>query len=269
MDMVIFKDDYFFYIIMGYTYINDFDDEDYSDSASNTTYVEQSETYDDYDGVRDELRPEWDYYKPVFNFLREDYLKARDEVNDIVEYDSWAYYDVDPYSDPECHKNFWHKFYIDMYNKNYYRVNDVVEWFEEKYKTEDWSAYDLAFNVAKAIQIIEYAYPSEVADNESYGSSELGFFTPNQIAYYQRGDCDTKSLFMVIILRRLGFDAVMYYSDAYEHAMVGLNINATGTYKMYNGKKYYFIEATYPGWEIGDLPEDMTDLDRWYLLPIH
>ena len=73
---------------------------------------------------------------------------------------------------------------------------------------------------------------------------------------------------MIIILRRLGFDAVMYHSVDYAHAMVGLNINATGTYKTYNGKKYYFVESTYPGWKIGDLPPNMNDTKKWRIIPI-
>ena len=117
------------------------------------------------------------------------------------------------------------------------------------------------------VQVIPYERPKNIA-NPNSGSGILDFFSPNEIAYYDKGDCDTKSLFMVIILRRLGFDAVMYHSAYYGHAMVGLNINASGVYKTYNGNKYYFIESTYPGWKIGDIPPNMSDTDKWRLIPI-
>ena len=73
---------------------------------------------------------------------------------------------------------------------------------------------------------------------------------------------------MVIILRRLGYDAVMFHSSHYAHAMVGINLNAAGAYKTYNGKKYYFIETTYPSWQIGAIPPEMNNVSNWRVIPI-
>jgi hypothetical protein len=50
--------------------------------------------------------------------------------------------------------------------------------------------------------------------------------------------------------------------------MAGININGTGAYKEYNNKKYYFIESTYPGWDIGDLPPQMNNEKKWRVMPI-
>ncbi len=294
MDLIVTEDPYFFYVAMAYTLSSTYgkykasldsitrsfkihyDDEVYAndtDSSDAVTKVENKEVETKNkkyasDGTYDELRPSWDKYKPVFQFLKADLRKAQEELEEIANTNSWERYGVDPYG-PDANAKFWHQFYIDMYKKNYYRVSQVTDWFEEKAKTEKWSSYDLAVNVIKALQSIVYGSPEKIAEPADAAASELGFFAPNEVAYYNSGDCDTKSLFIVLILKRLGYDAVMFYSEVYSHAMVGLNINATGTYMAYKGKKYYFVESTYPGWAIGQISEDWDDVSNWYLLPIN
>lgn len=294
MDLIVTEDPYFYYVVMGYSLSSSFnkyqktlasisqsfkihyDDEVYgNDSTTATTKEPENKLIEEKNtktsgtkGTYDELRPSWDKYKPVFQFLKSDLRKAQEELDDIANSNSWERYGVDPYG-PDANAKFWHQFYIDMYKKNYYRVNTVVDWFKEKAKSEGWSSYDLAVNVIKALQSIVYGSPEKLAEPSDKSASELGFFTPNEVAYYNKGDCDTKSLFIVLILKRLGYDAAMFYSEVYSHAMVALNINATGTYMSYKGKKYYFVESTYPGWAIGQISEDWNDVSNWYLLPIN
>jgi hypothetical protein len=295
MDLIVTEDAYFFYVAMGYSTSGSFnkykdtlasisqsfkihyDDAVYgNDSSAIATKQAENKNFDKKNSKYatgatgyDELRPSWDKYKPVFQFLKADLKKAQQELDEIANSNSWERYGIDPYG-PDANANFWHQFYIDMYKKNYYRVNQVTDWFKEKAKTEKWSSYDLAVNVIKALQSIVYGSPEKLAEKPADASAiTLGFFTPNEVAYYNSGDCDTKSLFIVLILKRLGYDALMLYSEVYSHAMVGLAINATGTYASYKGKKYYFVESTYPGWAIGQVSEDWNDLSNWYILPIN
>lgn len=214
------------------------------------------------------LKCSWDKYKVNYKFLESDYKKAVEEMNEIANPDIWSYYNIDTNQDSDYNFTFWSMFYQDVYNKNFYRVNEIVEWFKNEAKNKKWDTYALANNVMKAIQVIPYERPSNIVKNKKSAAHSLDYFTPNEVAWYNKGDCDTKSLFMVLILRKLGFDAVMYYSFDYGHAMVGLNINGNGTYKTYNNKKYYFIESTYPDWKIGDLPPDMNNTKKWRLIPI-
>jgi hypothetical protein len=291
MDMVVFKDSYFYYVVMGYSYSSkytEYQDELYSIVQSVQIYYDNNVIYSndkdsDFAEVRNEqwdsnnsnsksgvdnIRMEWNSYKKTYDFLIDDYQKAVSEVDTIINSNIWDYYGIDTYNDPDYNFNFWSKFYQDIFTRNYYRVNDVVEWFENESASQGWSTYELADNVMKAIQYIEYERPYNMSDAESLGASQLDFLTPNEVARQNQGDCDTKSMFMVIVLKRLGIEACMYHSADYGHAMVGININASGTYKTYNGKKYYFIESTYPGWAIGDLPPQMPDTDKWRIIPI-
>jgi len=214
------------------------------------------------------LETAWDKYKENFKFFEEDYDQSINELKNIISTGIWSFYGIDTKEDKDYNFTFWSKFYQDVYNKNYYRVTDIVEWFEKEAKAKKWSAYTLTENVMKSIQVIPYERPKNVISDKKTGAGNLDYFTPNEVAWYNKGDCDSKSLFMVLILRRLGFDAVMYYSFDYGHAMAGININANGNYKTFDNKKYYFIESTYSGWKIGDLPQDMGDTKKWRLIPI-
>jgi hypothetical protein len=212
---------------------------------------------------------DWKDLATSFTFLKTDYNTAVKEGKAIVASgDMWGYYGVDTENDPHYTETFWGRFFQDMYNKNYLRVAHIVAWFKDKAKEKGWSDYELATEVIKCVQTIPYERPYQVVTDQTQAASVLDYFTPNEIAWYNKGDCDTKSLLIIMILRQLGYDLVMYFSEEYSHAMAGININAKGTYKTNNGKKYYFIEATYPGWNIGDLPKEFGDPAKWTLVII-
>ena len=145
----------------------------------------------------------------------------------------------------------------------------MVDWFRDVAKKNDWSAYELAEQVIKCVQVIPYERPYNIIHDKSQAASSLDFFTPNEVAWYNKGDCDTKSMLIIIILRQLGYDAVLFFSSHYQHAMAGLSVNATGNSLKYQNKKYYFIESTYPGWKIGDLPPDFSGSNYWTVMPIN
>lgn len=300
MDMIVFKDKYFYYVIMGYGYTSNYsshknelyniveslklyydndvvygndensnqshdnNENQYSDATNNYTDEQQSK-------ISSEEYPihlKWENYSKDFAFLKSDLENAVAELNNIVNTGIWTYYNVDTQNDPDYNLHFWQKFYQDMFKKNYNRTNSIVKWFKNELNKNGWSSYKLAEEIMKCIQGIDYARPKNISEAYSKGATDLDYFSPNEVAYFHKGDCDTKSLFMVILLRHFGYDAVMYYSSYYGHAMVGLNINTTGTYKTYKGKKYYFIESTYPGWNIGDLPSQMGNTSYWNIMPI-
>ncbi len=298
MDLVIFKDKYYYYVLMGYSYKKNFND--YKETLKQI--IDSCKIYYDNNVVfgndkeenvsgrssllgknkviektvkSDEVylfNVKWDKFNEAFRFLKEDLLAAKKEAADIGEYSSngwkgWSYFKIDVENDPDRDFTFWKKFYQEAYNKNYFRVNDVYNYFKKMSDSGKYSAYELANTVIHFIQIIPYERPMNIAEKDS-GTNILDYFSPNEIADYKMGDCDSKSLFMVIILRRLGFDAILFHSAKYGHVMAGININATGNYLVLDGKKYYFIESTYPDWKIGDLPPNMNDVSKWRVVPI-
>ena len=298
MDIVLFKDKYYFYVLMGYSYKKFFNEkkdklkeiidsckiyydndvtfsnekngkeQNIASSVIQNKTVEKNQT----DEEKYFFNVNWYKFNKTFEFLREDLKLAKKELSVIGEYtgtiwNGWGYFNVDLENDPDFNFTFWKKFYQEMYNKNYYRVNDVYKYFKKLADSKNYSAYQLANIILRFIQVIPYERPMNIT-KKGTGTNILDYFSPNQIADYRKGDCDSKSLFLVIILRRLGYDAIMFHSLEYGHVMVGLNINATGSYLENEGNKYYFIETTYPDWKIGDIPPNMSNLSKWRVVPI-
>jgi hypothetical protein len=215
------------------------------------------------------LKINWKDLETTFTFVKPDYYTAVREGKEIVASGNmWEYYGIDPEKDPHYTETFWARFFQDMYDKNYQRVGNMVTWFRDTAKAKGWTSYELAVQVIKCVQTIPYERPYQVITDETQAASVLDYFTPNEIAWYNKGDCDTKSMLIIMILRQLGYDLVLYFSEPYAHAMAGINLNASGTYKTLGGKKYYFVEATYPGWNIGDLPQEFGDPAKWSIVPI-
>lgn len=304
IDLVVFKDKYYYYLVMGYStasrferyreelastidsfklyYDNDVvysNDSKSSNKKSSTSKVESSKKEPYNEKVEEEkekasddvyyLTISWDRYKNnEFEFTEDELNQSVKELDAMMQPSYWDYFNIDYRNDRDYEFTLWKKFYQEVYNKNYYRVNDVVDWFKGEATKKGWSSYDLAYNVIKSIQAIPYERPYNIIKSETSTSRALDYFTPNQVAWYNKGDCDTKSMFIILVLRRLGYDALIYFSFDYSHAMVGLNINGSGDYKEYNNRKYYFVESTYPGWKIGDLPPQMRNTKKWRIIPI-
>jgi len=302
MDIVVFKDSYYYYVIMAYSksdqytsykkelrkivnsfkiyydnnvvYSNDRADNDAissTDSKTDTSETPKNDkvTVKTKSDKSYNLHSKWDNFSQDFTFFNDDYYSAVYDGKKIVKPSIWSYFKIDTQGDSDYNFKFWKNFYQEMFNKNIYRVSNIVDWFKEQQKVNNWSSYELAENVIKCIQVvIPYKRPHDVVSDKEQAACTLDYFTPNEIAWNNAGDCDTKSLFIVMVLKQLGFDACMYYSEGYGHAMCGVSINANGTYFTYGDKKYYFIESTYPGWKIGDLPPEMKNTSKWRLIPI-
>lgn len=298
MDIVVFSDTYYFYVLMGYSYKKYFDEKE----LELKEVIDSCKIYYDNDIVysnnKDEKEPgiasivtqnkiieknksddekyffnvHWYQFNKSFEFLRADLLSSKKELSKIGEYtgkiwNGWGYFNIDLDNDPDFNFTFWKKFYQEMYNKNYYRINDVYNYFKELADSKKYSAYQLANVILRFVQVIPYERPMNITQKGT-GTNILDYFSPNEIAEYEKGDCDSKSLFLAIIYRRLGYDAILFHSAYYGHVMVGLNINATGNYLENEGNKYYFVETTYPDWKIGDIPPNMNDLSKWRVVPI-
>jgi hypothetical protein len=52
----------------------------------------------------------------------------------------------------------------------------------------------------------------------------------------------------------MGFDVVLI--NLPDHYAVGVAVEAYGTYWVYEGVDYFYVETTGEGWEIGELPEE-------------
>lgn len=152
-------------------------------------------------------------------------------------------------------KLIWHEIYKRIYWQAFDKFDEILKGFNEIFSKENLNNRDKVYFIISFVQNIEYKRPG----------GQLDLLPPLGTLATRFGDCDTKALLLYIILERAGVDCIMYWSFQYKHAMLGVALNSSGNYKMHNGKKYYFVETTYPGWNIGDIDPEMDDLNQWYV----
>lgn len=94
-------------------------------------------------------------------------------------------------------------------------------------------------------------------------SKKYGLALPSEFSANFKGDCDTRSLFLYMFLKQIGYDVAILVSEAYGHAILGVNIPGSGKYVKYRGKRYLTLETTSKGWKIGQLPPNCNDTRKW------
>lgn len=68
------------------------------------------------------------------------------------------------------------------------------------------------------------------------------------------GDCEDSAILLAAMLRTLGYNTVLINPAG--HMSVGVACdNCNGAFIEYDRTRYYYVETTYPGWEIGEMPE--------------
>lgn len=162
---------------------------------------------------------------------------------------------ADYYSDRTSFNNQYSEGYYKMLYDNDSEVFDrIAELFKEITSEEELSSMDTINLIISMVQNIEYEIPK---------ITEFEVLSPVLCMNYRYGDCDTKTLLLLVILRKIGVDCIHLQSGIYSHAMIGINVPSTGDYIKYKGIKYYFLETTYPGWDIGVLPPDVNNKIYW------
>lgn len=196
-------------------------------------------------------------YKLSFHLLENEVKKALAYMDEIANLSSGDL-NVNPrYKSDKVYfaKLMWHEIYKRIYWQSYDKFDSILKGFDEVFRMEKMNDRDKVYFIISFIQNIEYKRPG----------GELDLLPPLGTLATRYGDCDTKALLLYIILEKAGIDCVMFWSFQYKHAMLGVAINARGNYKTHRGKNYYFVETTYPDWQIGDIDPEMDDLNMWYV----
>lgn len=137
-------------------------------------------------------------------------------------------------------------------------------------KERQLSRANLAQMVVSFIQDIPYSYildqPCETFNTKGkpcLGNIDLGILSPYEFLHTLYGDCDTRAVIIYVLLEEMGFDPMIVVSNQYAHAMLALNIPASGDHIKFLGHKYYFWETTAEGWPIGMLPPSTNNVNYW------
>jgi hypothetical protein len=195
-------------------------------------------------------------YDINFRLLEKDVKAAITYIDELA---SMKYTDLglpNSYPDPVTEARVvWAEVYKRVYNFSVPQMRVVLEGLNKIFEQEKFGAKDRVIFIITFIQNIPYERPGGLLD----------LFPPLGTLAYRYGDCDSKALLLYVLLEKIGIDCAMLWSYNYKHAMLGIHLSARGDFLTANGKKYYFLETTYPNWNIGDIPPEFNNTRFWFI----
>lgn len=135
---------------------------------------------------------------------------------------------------------------LSEYDREYLR--EIVESF--RVGGEKWGLSDIdnVFNVVSFVQSLKY-----VTDESSKGEQEYVRY-PIETLVDGRGDCEDVAILAASILHEMGYGVLMVMLPEHLALAVKYEKDFPGTYYEYEGDKYYYLEMTDLGWDLGQIP---------------
>ena len=198
-------------------------------------------------------------FKISFKLLEKDVKEAMDYIDKLA---NTSYKELGlerNYPDPITESRVvWAEVYRRVFYNAVPKMNAVLEGFNRIFSEENFDDRDKIYFVITFVQNIRYDRPGGMLD----------LFPPLGTIAYRFGDCDSKTMLLYVILEKMGVDCAMLWSYNYKHAMLGIRVNGRGNFLVANGKKYYFLETTYPNWEVGIIPPEFKNIQFWFIAEI-
>jgi len=130
------------------------------------------------------------------------------------------------------------------YDDEYLEV--VVNALKQAAQKEGFSERETVDFVISFVQHMPYT-----SDSFSAGYDEYPRYPIETLI--EGGDCEDTSILVAALLRQMGYDVVLLIFS--NHVAVGVYcLGCYGTYWEYRGRRYFYLETTAPGWEIGQAP---------------
>ncbi|MEP1034156.1 hypothetical protein [Ekhidna sp.] len=170
----------------------------------------------------------------------------------------------------DSYENLWGKIYAELVKESKPQIEFLADSLVRISKEKNFSRSEMAELIVTFVQDIPYSYvrveDCSEANNKGkpcIGHIAFGLLSPYEFLHSLYGDCDTRAVLIYSLLETLGFDPMIVVSNEYAHAMLALNIPASGDHLKHQGKNYYFWETTGKGWPIGMLPPNSNNINYW------
>ncbi|MBO8128155.1 MAG: hypothetical protein H0Z39_03015 [Peptococcaceae bacterium] len=140
-------------------------------------------------------------------------------------------------------------------------IASLVKRFKEAADKHNFSERELVDFVVSFVQSLAY-----VPDDVSVGYDEYPKY-PLETLVDRGGDCEDTSILLASILHEMGYGVVLLALP--DHMAVGVKgaEDIPGTYWNYQGARYYYVETTGTGWQIGEIPEEYRN-QKARILPL-
>ena len=150
------------------------------------------------------------------------------------------------YCDPIDYQN-----YIDeTYNKA--SLKNIAKAIKDVADENGYTLDETAYEVIRFVQSIPYK-----TDIESKGVEEYPKY-PVETIFDNCGDCEDLSILLAGLLRELGIGCC--FIDYPTHIAVAVKASDSSTDYNFEafGNRYFYVETTYLGWKVGEIPDDFV-----------
>lgn len=132
-------------------------------------------------------------------------------------------------------------------------ISEVVRIFGNLEDEHDLTKPEVVNVAVSFVQSMNYTTDSVTSPFDQYT------YYPVETLVERGGDCEDSTILLAAILRELGYGCVLLGLHDAEPAHMALGVKGDssipGTYYTYNDDRYYFVETTGEGWQIGEMPE--------------
>jgi len=132
-------------------------------------------------------------------------------------------------------------------------IDTLIDKIEEVATNAGYDEMETVNFAVSFIQSLPYAVDSVTTSYDEYPRYPIETLVDNG------GDCEDTSILTAAILNEMGYGTVLLSLP--NHMAVGIlgSEGMSGTYWEHNSGKYYYLETTGSGWEIGELPSEYTE----------
>ena len=146
----------------------------------------------------------------------------------------------------------WSRFYRMIYRDNYKRIDDLFYTLRDNLLRGTKAPEEISKKLLSWLQKFSYSRTGTIAD----------FSPPLTALKDYSADCDSLGILYIILLKKLGIDAILMVSSEYSHSMAAVDVGGNGARFPYKGKKYLVAELT-KDVALGQINAKMANPAKW------
>ena len=148
---------------------------------------------------------------------------------------------------------------LSEYDRDYIRY--LVQLFRIGGEKHGYSETDHVYNVISFVQSLRYEYDIKSKKKEDYVRYPLETLVDGE------GDCEDMVVLAASILYEMGYKVLLVSLPEHLALAVQCSEFFPGTYYEYEGSRYYYLEMTSVGWDLGHIPAKYKGVEAT-LIPV-
>ena len=140
-------------------------------------------------------------------------------------------------------------------------IRNLVESFRLGGEKRGYSETDHVYNVISFVQSLRYEYDLKSKQEKDYVRYPLETLVDGE------GDCEDMVILAASILYEMGYGVLLVSLPEHLALAVQCSEFFPGTYYEYEGERYYYLEMTGEGWDLGQIPAQYKGV-KAHLIPV-